>query len=141
MEDLMVGAVMVKRPDLFKAVIAQVPIFDMIRFPKLLAGASWIDEYGDPKKRGMRKYLLSYSPYHNVKKSVKYPHLLLTTSQKDDRVHPGHARKMMAKMKNQGHKNLYYFEHLGGGHSLSTDLKQRAKNKALLYEFLYQTIF
>ena len=101
---LLVGAVMTKRPDLFKAVICQVPLLDMIRYTKLLAGDSWAGEYGDPKKRSMRKYLLSYSPYHQVKKDVKYPHLFLITSTADDRVHPGHARKMFAKMKEQGHK-------------------------------------
>ena len=137
---LLVGAVMTQRPDLFKGVICQVPLLDMIRYSQLLAGASWMGEYGDPRDPKMREVLLSYSPYHNVKKDKEYPELFLMTSTKDDRVHPGHARKMAAKMKNMGHKAISYYENTEGGHAASSNLKQRARMTALNYEFLFQTL-
>ena len=139
---LLVGAVMTKRPDLFRAVTCQVPLLDMIRYSKLLAGASWMGEYGNPENKEMRKYLLSYSPYHNVRphKDQAYPELFLFTSTKDDRVHPGHARKMAAKMMNLGHKNVYYYENIEGGHRGAANLKQMAKTDALTFEFLFQTL-
>ncbi len=137
---LLVGAVMTRRPDLFKAVLCHVPLLDMIRYSQLLAGASWVGEYGDPKKSDMKNYLLGYSPYHNVSKDEDYPELFLMTSTKDDRVHPGHARKMAAKMMSQGHKNIRYYENTEGGHAASANLKQKARMRALSYEFLYKTI-
>ena len=137
---LLVGAVMIQRPDLFRAVVCEVPLLDMIRYSQLLAGFSWVGEYGDPGDEKMKEYLLSYSPYQNIKKEEKYPDLLLTTSTKDDRVHPGHARKMAAKMFHLGHKNVYYYENIEGGHALAANLKQTAKRKALIFEFLFRTI-
>ena len=137
---LLVGAVMTQRPDLFKAVLCHVPLLDMIRYSQLLAGASWMAEYGDPRKQEMRDYLLSYSPYHNLSAEKKYPELFLMTSTKDDRVHPGHARKMAAKMMNMGHKNILYYENTEGGHAASANLKQKARMGALTYEFLFKTI-
>ncbi len=137
---LLVGAVMTKRPDLFKAVVCKVPLLDMIRFSQLLAGASWVGEYGDPRQSDMRDYLLSYSPYHNVEKEVDYPEVFFMTSTKDDRVHPGHARKMVARMKKQGHPDIYYYENTEGGHAGSANLKQTARMTALTYEFLFDTI-
>ncbi len=137
---LLVGAVMVKRPDLFNSVICQVPLLDMLRYHKLLAGASWMAEYGDPDKPDMREYILTYSPYQNVKKNVKYPNVLFMTSTKDDRVHPGHARKMAARMMEQGHQGISYYENTEGGHSASSDLKQRAKMKAIKYNFLLENL-
>ena len=139
---LLVGAVMTRRPDLFKAVVCGVPLLDMIRYSQLLAGASWVDEYGDPKDREMGKYLLSYSPYHNVKarKGQVYPELFLITSTKDDRVHPGHARKMAAKMISLGHTNVRYYENIEGGHGAAANLKQKAKMEALTFEFLSKTL-
>ena len=138
---LLMGAVMTRRPDLFKAVLCVVPLLDMIRYTKLLAGISWVGEYGDPENKKMRKYLLSYSPYHNIKKDQTYPDLFLLTSTKDDRVHPGHARKMAAKMMSLGHKNIRYYENIEGGHGMSSNLKQKAKMTALSYEFLFRTIW
>ncbi len=137
---LLVGAVMTRRPDLFKSVLCHVPLLDMIRYSQLLAGASWMAEYGDPREPEMNRYLRSYSPYHNVKAEVKYPDLFLITSTKDDRVHPGHARKMALKMENLGHKNLLYYENTEGGHAASANLKQSARMRALTFEFLYQTL-
>lgn len=137
---LLVGAVMVQRPDLFKAVLCHVPLLDMMRYSQLLAGASWMGEYGDPKDSKMREYLLTYSPYQNVSATKKYPELFLMTSTKDDRVHPGHARKMAARMMKQGHENIFYYENTEGGHAASANLQQKARMRALSYEFLFRTI-
>ncbi|MGQ9617360.1 MAG: prolyl oligopeptidase family serine peptidase [Candidatus Aminicenantia bacterium] len=133
---LLVGAVSMMRPDLFKAVVCQVPLLDMKRYSKLLAGASWIDEYGDPDDPDMWNYIKTYSPYHNVKKDVKYPKIFFTTSTRDDRVHPGHARKMTAKMKDMRHE-VYYYENTEGGHAGAATNAQRAYMTALAYSFLY----
>jgi prolyl oligopeptidase len=132
---LLVGVMLTQRPDLFKAAVCQVPLLDMKRFNKLLAGASWADEYGDPEKPEDWSYISRYSPYQNVAKDRKYPRVLFMTSTKDDRVHPGHARKMVAKMKEQGH-DVLYFENIEGGHSGAADNKQAAYMSALGYTFL-----
>jgi prolyl oligopeptidase len=95
----------------------------MLRYTKLLAGASWIGEYGDPDDPKMRPIIKAYSPFHNVSKSKKYPRPFFVTSTKDDRVHPGHARKMGARMLALGHP-IYYFENIEGGHGASANLKQ-----------------
>lgn len=136
---LLVGTVMTQRPDLYGGVLCLVPLLDMIRYSQLLAGASWMSEYGDPKVEKYNKYLNSYSPYQNVSEKKDYPPTLIITSTKDDRVHPGHARKMTAKMKKFG-KNVLYYENTEGGHAASTNLKQQAKINALQFEFLYQKI-
>ncbi len=133
---LLVGSVSMMRPDLFKAVVCQVPLLDMRRYSKLLAGASWIDEYGDPDDPEMWEYIKTYSPYHNVRKDVKYPKIFFTTSTRDDRVHPGHARKMTAKMKDMGYE-VYYYENTEGGHAGAANNQQRAYMTALSYSFLY----
>lgn len=136
---LLVGTVMTQRPDLYGGVLCLVPLLDMLRYSQLLAGASWMSEYGDPKVAKYNKYLSSYSPYQNVSDKKDYPPTLIITSTKDDRVHPGHARKMTAKLKNFG-KNVLYYENTEGGHAASTNLKQQAKINALQFEFLYQKI-
>ncbi|MFU8877626.1 MAG: prolyl oligopeptidase family serine peptidase, partial [Wenzhouxiangellaceae bacterium] len=112
---LLVGAVMVQRPDLYNAVVCQVPLLDMKRYHKLLAGASWMAEYGDPDDPEQWDYISRYSPYQNVSDQASYPRAFFTTSTRDDRVHPAHARKMVAKMLDQGHDLLYY-ENIEGGH-------------------------
>ncbi|NVK21591.1 MAG: S9 family peptidase [Kangiellaceae bacterium] len=132
---LLVGTVTTMRPDLFNAVVCQVPLLDMKRFNKLLAGASWMGEYGDPDKEDEWNYIKSYSPYHNVHKDVEYPKVFFTTSTRDDRVHPGHARKMVAKMQSQGHEVLYY-ENTEGGHGGASNNKQSANLQALIYTYL-----
>lgn len=132
---LLVGAVMVQRPDLFKAVICSVPLLDMQRYHKLLAGASWVAEYGNPDDPKEWEFISKYSPYQNVKAGVKMPRVLFVTSTRDDRVHPGHARKMMARMKEQGHDVLYY-ENTEGGHAASANNTQLAYRVALQYAFL-----
>jgi prolyl oligopeptidase len=137
---LLVGVALTQRPDLFKAVVCQVPLLDMRRFNRLLAGASWMDEYGDPDKAEEWDYIRKYSPYHNVVAGKKYPPVLFTTSTRDDRVHPAHARKMFAKMKAQGH-NVLYYENIEGGHGGAADNKQLAYMSTLAYSFLVKELF
>lgn len=136
---LLVGAVMVQRPDLFGAVVCQVPLLDMRRYHRLLAGASWMAEYGDPDDPGDWAALARYSPYQNVRSGVRMPRVLFTTSTRDDRVHPGHARKMAARMLEQGHAPLYW-ENVEGGHGGAADNAQRAQMMALEYSFLWRTL-
>ncbi|QGZ38476.1 prolyl oligopeptidase [Pseudoduganella flava] len=132
---LLVGAALTQRPDLFNAVVCQVPLLDMRRYHKLLAGASWMGEYGDPDDPRQWEYIANYSPYHNVFKDKHYPRVLFTTSTRDDRVHPGHARKMVAKMQEQGHAVLYW-ENTEGGHAGAANNDQQARMWALTYTFL-----
>ncbi len=132
---LLVGAVMLQRPELFRAVVCAVPLLDMKRYHKLLAGASWVAEYGNPDDAKEWDYISKYSPYQNVKKGAKYPTVLFVTSTRDDRVHPGHARKMMALMKDAG-ADVHYYENIEGGHAASADNKQLAYRTALQYSFL-----
>ncbi len=136
---LLVGVALTQRPELFNAVVCQVPLLDMLRYHKLLAGASWVAEYGDPDIPEEREWIAAYSPYQNVKKNGDYPKTLFYTSTKDDRVHPGHARKMAAKMIDQGH-DLLYFEHIEGGHSANANLKQIAERIAQQYVYLWQQL-
>ena len=131
---LLVGAIFTQRPDLLNAVVCRVPLLDMLRYTKLLAGASWAAEYGDPEDPKMREALLKYSPYQNVFPDRKYPRVFIETSTKDDRVHPGHARKMVARMREQGHPVLY-FENTEGGHAAGANLKQHAQRYALEYVY------
>jgi prolyl oligopeptidase len=133
---LLVGAVMMQRPELFNAVVCQVPLLDMRRYHKLLAGASWMAEYGDPDKADDWAFMSRYSPYQNLRKDARLPRTLLITSTRDDRVHPGHARKMAARMAEQGHEVLYY-ENIEGGHGGAADNKQRADMLALEFSFLW----
>ena len=132
---LLVGAAFTQRPDLFRAVVCQVPLLDMKRYHKLLAGASWMGEYGNPDEPADWAFISKYSPYQNVVKDRKYPKIFFTTSTRDDRVHPGHARKMVARMKEQGH-DVVYFEYLEGGHGAGTTPAQSAYTWALTYTFL-----
>ncbi|MFO0908861.1 MAG: prolyl oligopeptidase family serine peptidase [Isosphaeraceae bacterium] len=136
---LLMGNMLTRRPDLFGAIVCQVPLLDMRRFNKLLAGASWMGEYGNPDKPEEWAFIQGFSPYHNVKKEAKYPPTLFTTSTRDDRVHPGHARKMVALMKSQGH-NVLYYENTEGGHAGAADNKQAAFMQALAYTFLWNRL-
>jgi prolyl oligopeptidase len=137
---LLVGNMFTLYPQLFGAVVCQVPLLDMQRYHKLLAGASWMAEYGDPDKAEEWAFIRTYSPYHNVKAEVDYPPVLFMTSTRDDRVHPGHARKMMARMKEQEHDVVYY-ENIEGGHGGAADNRQLAHMQALAYTFLKQQLF
>ena len=136
---LLMRVMLTQRPDLFNAVVCQVPLLDMRRYNQLLAGASWMGEYGNPDVPAEWAYISKYSPYQNVKSGVKYPRVLFTTSTRDDRVHPGHARKMAALMLEQGHDILYY-ENIEGGHGGAANNRQSAKMAALAYTFLLKQL-
>ena len=137
---LLVGAVMAQRPELFGAVLCSVPLLDMQRYHKLLAGNSWMAEYGNPDIPEEWAWISQYSPYHNVKAGVKYPKVLFTTSTRDDRVHPAHARKMVARMLEQGHKDVLYYENMEGGHGGAADNTQRAHLRALEFTFMWNAL-
>jgi prolyl oligopeptidase len=132
---LLMGVMLNQRPDLFNAVVVQVPLLDMLRYHKLLAGASWVAEYGDPDIPAERAFLESISPYHNLVKRPDFPTPFLVTSTKDDRVHPGHARKFAARMEALGMPFLYY-ENIDGGHSAAANLVEAARQRALIYTYL-----
>ena len=132
---LLVGVAMQQRPDLYGAVIAGSPLEDMKKYTHLSAGASWIDEYGDPDKPADWAFIRQYSPYQNVKAGVRYPPVLFYLSTKDDRVHPGHARKLAALLKAHGNR-VYFHEYLEGGHSVGADHAEDARRAALLDAFL-----
>lgn len=131
---LLMGVVLTQRPDLYHAVDIGVPLLDMLRFDKLLAGASWTGEYGDPDVPEERKTLASYSPYQNLDPEADYPHVLFYTSTRDDRVHPGHARKMAAALESLG-VPFDYWENIEGGHGGVANQEQAALRIAL--ELLY----
>ena len=133
---LLVGATMTRRPELYGAVICGVPLLDMQRYHKLLAGASWMAEYGDPDVPEEWDYISKYSPYHNLSSEVDYPAVFFYTSTRDDRVHPGHARKMAAKMEAMG-QEIWYYENLEGGHGGSSTNDQLAYRLALAYTHLW----
>ena len=139
---LLVGAVMLQRPELFAAVVCQVPLLDMRRYHRLLAGASWMAEYGDPDQAAEWAWISHYSPYQvlqNLPAGRKLPRVLFTTSTRDDRVHPGHARKMAALMTERGHDALYW-ENIEGGHGGAADNAQRAQMRALELSFLWREL-
>jgi prolyl oligopeptidase len=138
---LLVGNMVTLYPQLFSAAVCQVPLLDMKRFHLLLAGASWMAEYGNPDAPGEWDFIKTYSPYQNLKtEGVRYPSVLFTTSTRDDRVHPGHARKMMAKMEAAGMDVLYY-ENIEGGHGGAANNQQRAYMTALAYQYLKSKLF
>ncbi len=137
---LLMGAMFTQRPELFKAVICQVPLLDMLRYHKLLAGNSWMGEYGNPDIAEEAAYIRKYSPYQNIVPEKKYPKVFFMTSTKDDRVHPGHARKAAARLEEYGNDVLYY-ENTEGGHGGAANLEQRATFSALGYTYLYQQLF
>lgn len=132
---LLAGVALTQRPDLWNAVVIGAPLLDMKRYSKLLAGASWMDEYGNPDVPADWEFISKYSPYQNVKKDAKYPTPLFITSTLDDRVHPGHARKMAAKMIDMGHP-VYYHETIEGGHGAASTNAQEAEIWALMYAYL-----
>ena len=133
---LLVGATMMRRPDLYAAVICGVPLLDMQRYHLLLAGASWMAEYGDPDIPAEWAYIKEYSPYQNLSSGVDYPAVFFYTSTRDDRVHPGHARKMAARMKEMD-QEIWYYENMEGGHGGSTTNDQLAYRLALAYTHLW----
>ena len=116
-----------------------VPLLDMYRYDKLLAGASWVAEYGDPDDADDWAFISRYSPYQNVREDAEYPRILFTTTTRDDRVHPGHARKMAAKMMDLGHP-VYYFENTEGGHGSGVTPEQQAHAWATIYAYLWDAL-
>jgi prolyl oligopeptidase len=136
---LLVGAALTQRPDLFNAVVVQIPLLDMRRYHRLLAGASWMAEYGNPDDPAEWEYIRRYSPYQNVRPGMDYPPVLFTTTTRDDRVHPGHARKMAARMESMGYP-VYYFENTEGGHGAGVTSEQRARTQAITFAYLWQQL-
>jgi len=142
---LLMGNMYTMRPDLFGAVHCAVPLLDMKRFHTLLAGASWMAEYGDPDTDDWKNFLYKYSSYHQIDDDVeKYPPILFTTSTRDDRVHPAHARKMVKKLWDMGKGKdwpVYYYENIEGGHGGAADAKQSAFMTSLSYDFMWDTLY
>ena len=136
---LLVGVAFTMRPDLFNAVVCAVPLLDMQRYNKLLAGASWMAEYGNPDIPEEWAYIKTYSPYHNLNTNKEYPKVFFTTSTRDDRVHPGHARKMAAKMEAMD-KDYFYYENIEGGHGGASNNNQSAYLRALTYSYFWHQL-
>jgi prolyl oligopeptidase len=136
---LLMGVMLTQRPELFHAAVIQVPLLDMLRFDKLLAGASWVDEYGSPQVPQERAWLEQMSPYQNLHFRKDFPEVFILTSTKDDRVHPGHARKYAAKLEAL-HMPFLYYENIAGGHSAAADLQERARRLALEFVYLSQRL-
>jgi prolyl oligopeptidase len=132
---LLMGVALTQRPELYNAVVVQVPLFDMIRYSQIGAGASWVGEYGDPAVPSERAVIARYDPYSNLKAGQKYPEVFIETSTKDDRVHPAHARKAAARLEELGYPVLYY-ENIDGGHAASANLAETARRQALEYVYL-----
>jgi prolyl oligopeptidase len=136
---LLMGIMATKYPEKFGALVCDVPLLDMRRYHLLLAGASWMAEYGDPDNPDDWEFISKYSPYQNISSTVDYPPVLFTTSTRDDRVHPGHARKMVAALEAAGHR-IWYYENIEGGHAGAADNEQAAFKAALSYSFLWRTL-
>jgi prolyl oligopeptidase len=132
---LLMGVALTQRPELYNAVVVQVPLFDMIRYSQIGAGASWVGEYGDPAIPSERAVIAKYDPYSNLKAGKKYPEVFIETSTKDDRVHPAHARKAAARLMELGYPVLYY-ENIDGGHAGAANLAETARRQALEYVYL-----
>jgi prolyl oligopeptidase len=131
---LLMGVVMTQRPDLYGAIVNGVPLFDMKRLKKIGAGASWVGEYGDPETDDWENFMAAYSPYQNIRKGAPYPTIFLYTATADDRVHPAHARKAGARLRDLGHE-FYYYENMEGGHSGASNQDQLAYRIALEYAY------
>jgi prolyl oligopeptidase len=136
---LLMGIMLTQYPERFGALVCSVPLLDMKRYHLLLAGASWVAEYGDPDNPDDWAFISEYSPYQNISATRRYPPVLMTTSTRDDRVHPGHARKMTAALEAAGHQ-VFYYENIEGGHAGAADNEQVAFKSALTYSFLWQML-
>jgi len=136
---ILITNMLTRYPDRFGALFCTIPLIDMRRYSKLLAGASWIAEYGDPDNADDWAFLQTYSAYHQAEPGRRYPPILLATTRRDDRVHPGHARKMAAKLQALGYE-AYFYEPAAGGHGYGKDNKERAAFTALGYNFLREKI-
>ena len=136
---LLMGNMYTLYPDHWGAIVCQVPLLDMKRYTKLLAGASWAGEYGNPDVPEEWEFIQTFSPYHNLDASMEHPPMLITTSTRDDRVHPGHARKMTALLESEN-KDVLYYENMEGGHGGSANNEQAAFMNTLAYSFLWNTL-
>nr|WP_082977015.1 prolyl oligopeptidase family protein [Mycobacterium sp. 852002-50816_SCH5313054-b] len=136
---LLIGIMLTQYPEKFGALVCDVPLLDMKRYHLLLAGASWMAEYGDPDNPDDWAFISEYSPYQNVSATRRYPPVLMTTSTRDDRVHPGHARKMTAALQAAG-QEVWYYENIEGGHAGAADNEQVAFKSALSYSFLWRML-
>jgi prolyl oligopeptidase len=134
---LLMGNMLTQYPELFGAIVCEVPLLDMKRYTHLSAGASWIAEYGDPDKPADWAFIKTFSPYQNVEKGKDYPPILFYTSTSDDRVGPVQARKMAARMRELGYTNAWFYENTEGGHGGAADNKQSAYMHAMAYTFLW----
>ncbi len=132
---LLMGVEMTQHPEMWNAIVIQIPLLDMLRFERIAAGASWVGEYGSVSIPEQRAFFASISPYHQLKPDVNYPEPLIFTTTKDDRVGPVHARKFTAKME-EFKKPFFYEEIIEGGHGAGADLKELAKTRAVLYTYL-----
>lgn len=136
---LLVGTAFTQRPDLFDAAVVQIPLFDMLRYHEIGRGASWIGEYGDPRIAEERAWIAPYSPYQKLVKGVDFPHPFFVASTADDRTHPAHARKAVARLHEIG-QPVFYFEDTTGGHSGGVDNEQRARLQALQFVYLMRRL-
>ncbi|QGZ95350.1 prolyl oligopeptidase family serine peptidase [Terricaulis silvestris] len=136
---LLMGVMLNQHPEMINAAVVQVPLLDMLRYDQLLAGASWVDEYGSPSNPTERAFLEQISPYQNLRAREDFPLPFVLTSTKDDRVHPGHARKYVARMIELGMPVLYY-ENIDGGHSAAANLNEAARRRALEYTYLMRRL-
>ncbi|MFO1015995.1 MAG: prolyl oligopeptidase family serine peptidase [Hyphomonadaceae bacterium] len=136
---LLMGVMLNQHPEMINAAVVQVPLLDMLRYDQLLAGASWVDEYGSPSNPEERAFLETITPYQNLRRRDDFPMPFVVTSTKDDRVHPGHARKYVARMMELGMPVLYY-ENIDGGHAAAANLNEAARRRALEYTYLMQRL-
>ena len=136
---LLMGIMLTKYPEKFGALVCDVPLLDMKRYHLLLAGASWVAEYGDPDNPNEWKFISEYSPYQNISTGRQYPPVLFSTSTRDDRVHPGHARKMTAALEAAGYR-VWLYENIEGGHAGAADNEQLAFKSALSHSFLWRML-
>ncbi len=136
---LLMGVALTQRPELYNAVVVQVPLFDMLRYTQIGAGASWVGEYGNPAVPAERAVIAAYDPLSNLKAGQKYPEAFIETSTKDDRVHPSHARKAGARLKALGYPFLYY-ENIDGGHAGAANLNETARRLSLEYVYLSEKL-
>jgi prolyl oligopeptidase len=136
---LLMGVEFTQHPALFRAVIIEVPLLDMLRYEKIAAGASWVGEYGTVADPVQRAFLARISPYNNLHADVNYPEPFIFTTTKDDRVGPAHARKFAARLEGL-HKTFYYYESIEGGHAAGANKREAAREQALEMTYLTEKL-
>lgn len=136
---LLMGVMLNQHPEMVNAAVIGSPLLDMLRYDQLLAGASWVGEYGSPNVPEQRAFLEQITPYQNLRAGETFPTVFIYTSTKDDRVHPGHARKYGARLAELGVPFLYY-ENTDGGHSANANLREAARRRTLEYMYLTQRL-